>query len=238
MKKKTLALILTVTMLLGTVVGGTLAYLLDTDKAVNTFTVGQVDIILNEAKVNEKGQKLDADGIVDTDGENLADRVTENTYHLIPGQTYVKDPTVTVVKDSEPSYVRMLVTFNCLGALDTLFAPDGADLMSIFGGYDDEEWIFIDAVKDTAADTVTYEFRYKETVAGEEDADKALPALFSDFTVPGEFTGEQLKTIENLEITVEGHAVQAVGFEDNAETGETAIDAAWAAFDAHIALNK
>ena len=52
----------------------------------------------------------------------------------------------------------------------------------------------------------------------------ALKALFTKFTMPGEITGEQLETIQGLEIVVEGHAIQTASFDD--------ADAAWAAFDA------
>ena len=44
MKKKIIALILAVTILVGGIVGGTLAYLSDTDSAVNVATVGNVKI--------------------------------------------------------------------------------------------------------------------------------------------------------------------------------------------------
>ena len=82
-------------------VTGTLAYLTDRDSAVNTFTVGQVDITLDEAKVNTDGTPVKG-----------AERVQENEYHLIPGQTYTKDPMITVKAGSAKSYVRMMVTLN------------------------------------------------------------------------------------------------------------------------------
>ena len=50
MKKKILALSLCVVMLAIAIVGGTLAYFTDTDKEVNTFTVGNVDIELLESQ--------------------------------------------------------------------------------------------------------------------------------------------------------------------------------------------
>ena len=48
MKKKITALCLCVALLAVAVVGASLAYFTDTDKATNTFTVGKVDIKLNE----------------------------------------------------------------------------------------------------------------------------------------------------------------------------------------------
>lgn len=211
--KKTLMICLCVVAVLTTAVVGTLAWLIDADSAVNTFTVGQVDITVDEAKVN-------ADGTTVTG----ADRVKENAYHLIPGQTYTKDPTMTVDADSEEAYVRMLLTLNSKAELDAVFAP-GTALTTIFNGYDASNWIFETKVVDTAANTVTYEFRYKETV-NPNGTDVVLDALFDSFTIPGTLDGADLKAIEDLEITVTGHAIQATGF--------ATADAAWAAFDAQV----
>ena len=220
MKKKALLTILCLVLVVTASVLGTLAYLTDTDSAVNTFTIGQVDIALDEADVDEDG-KL----IVDGEG-NPVDRVKGNEYHLIPGQTYIKDPTITVKKDSEESYVRMMVTITCAKELDAIFAPNGADLAAIFGGYDPALWVYTDAKVDETDNTITYEFRYHETVAGGTE-DIKLDALFDTFTLPGEISGEELKTIQDLKITVTGHAIQAAGFDD--------ADAAWAAFDEQMA---
>lgn len=220
MKKKFLLIIGSLILVTVFSVLGTFAYLTDTDSAVNTFTIGQVDIVLDEADVDENG-KL----ILDDEG-NPVDRVKENEYHLIPGQTYIKDPTITVKANSEESYIRMMITINCLKELDAIFAPEGADLTAVFGGYDPEIWIYAGEVRDADANTITYEFRYKEVVEGGEE-DVVLEPLFVTFTLPGEITGEELKTIQDLTITVYGHAIQAAGF--------TEEDTAWAAFDKQVA---
>ena len=73
--KKPVAIILAVVLLVGAVVGGTLAWFTDkTDEVVNTFTVGNVDIDLNE---------------------------TKEDFKMIPGWTIAKDPVVTVEAGSE-----------------------------------------------------------------------------------------------------------------------------------------
>ena len=128
---------------------------------------------------------------------------------------------VTVEDGSEASYIKMTVTFSKARALDAIFAPTGADLTSIFNGYDSANWIYKGNTKDATADTRTYEFWYKETV-GAPNGDVALDALFDSITVPGTITNEQLATIEGMTITVNAYAIQADGFA-NAE-------AAWAAF--------
>lgn len=82
---------------------GTLAYLTDTDTVNNTFTVGKVDIKLDEAKVNGDGKPVKGNEEV-TDPKN-ADRVNGNSYHLLPGHSYTKDPTIHVKANSEACYL-------------------------------------------------------------------------------------------------------------------------------------
>ena len=211
MKKKILVACLCVALAVLTIAGTTLAYLTANDQVVNTFTVGNVQIKLDEAKAN-------ADGTLVAN----ADRVNANSYKLIPGHTYNKDPMVTVLKGSEESYIKMTVTFTKAAQLDAIFAPDGATLTSIFNGYDSTNWTAKGNTKDTDANTRTYEFWYKETVAA-PDSDVELDALFDSITVPGNITNDQLSSIAGMTITVNAYAIQADGFA-NAE-------AAWAAFE-------
>lgn len=203
MKKKTIALALVLVMVFGATLGGTFAYLTSTDQVVNTFTVGNVRIKLDEAA-------LKADGTVDS----AADRVKANSYKLLPGHTYNKDPMVTVLSGSESAYIKMTVTFTKAAELDAIFAANGgADLTSIFKGYDGTTWIAKGDTKDAQNNTRTYEFWYKEAVAA-PDGNVALDALFDSITVPGTITNEQLATIQGMTITVNAYAIQADGFAD------------------------
>lgn len=225
MKKTTKALliVLCVVLLVAGSVMATLAYLTDTDKVVNTVTVGKVDITVDESEVTPDGEPVEG-----------ADRVEGNEYHLIPGQTYVKDPTMTVKQGSEESFVRMLVTINCLSELKAIFGDDFLP-ENYVSGWDRSIWIPESVTEDAATNTATYEFRYYKTVdASEADADIVLEPLFTSFTLPGEVTGEELATIADLEIVAVGNAIQTLGFADDAAAGTTAEDAAWAAFDAQV----
>ena len=77
--KKVFAMLLALALVVGCGIGGTIAWLMDTTDAVtNTFTVGDVDIEVDEEKVNPDGTPTEEDD----------DRVQENNYHLLPGQTY------------------------------------------------------------------------------------------------------------------------------------------------------
>lgn len=212
-KTKILITVLCAVLLVTATVFGTLAFLTSRSEVVNTFTVGKVKITLDEAAVNEDGTLIQG-----------ADRVKENNYHLVPGQTYVKDPTMTVKADSEDAYVRMILTINCADAFDSIYAPNHADLTTIFNGYDSTNWVFETVTRE--ADTIIYEFRYKDIVA-HATTDVVLDPLFDSITVPDEFDSEDMASIADLKITVVGHAIQATGF-DNA-------DDAWAAFAAQMA---
>lgn len=211
--KKAMLMTLCAIILVVATVFGTMAYLTSDDEVVNTFTVGNVAIKLDEAKVGTDGKAL-------TGAD--ATRVKENSYKLLPGHVYDKDPTVTVLAGSEESYVKMTVTVNKANELDAIFAPGGANLTSIFGGYDATNWIDKGNTKDATANTRTYEFWYKEAV-GAPTADVALDALFDSITVPDSITKEQLATIEGMTITVNAYAIQADGF--------ATADAAWEAFE-------
>lgn len=91
MKKKTIALIVSLVLVLGCVVGGTIAWLTDTtDSLVNTFTVGNVDITLEETNV---------------DGNSAL----ANDYKMIPNTAITKDPKVTVVAGSEACWLFVKV---------------------------------------------------------------------------------------------------------------------------------
>lgn len=210
--KKKLMTVLALVLVIAMSVAGTYAYLTSADEVVNTFTVGNVQIKLDEAKANTDGTLVDG-----------AARVKANSYKLLPGHEYNKDPMVTVLAGSESSYVKMTVTFTKAAALDAIFAPNGADMTSIFKGYDSTNWELKKVTEDTGKDTRTYEFWYKAPVAA-PDGDVALDPLFDSIIVPGTITNAQLATIKGMTITVNAYAIQADGF----DTPEVA----WAAYAA------
>lgn len=210
-RNKILLLTLTAALLVVTTVLGTLAWLTSTEQVTNTFTVGSVEIKLDEADVDEYGEAIPN-----------ADRVTGNHYRLLPGKSYTKDPTVTVTKGSEEAYLRMIVILN--NAAEWTAILGSGDFLDYVDGWDNTKWEKVSRAVDATANTITYEFRYYQTV-GAVDAtdDVTLEALFTSFAIPGEVTGEQLQTLSDFEITVVANAIQTLGFADE--------DEAWAAFD-------
>lgn len=90
MKKKTVALLLALTLVLGVVAGGTIAWLTSTTTPVkNTFTTSDIDITLTESK-----------------GTGTT---TDKNFKMTPGYTIEKDPKVTVLKGSEACYLFVKV---------------------------------------------------------------------------------------------------------------------------------
>lgn len=237
-KTKALLMSLCAVLLVAASVLGTMAYLTDSKDVKNTFTVGNVAINLDEAKVDENGTQ-----VVDKDGNPVA-RVTENEYKLLPGHTYVKDPTVTVLTPSVESYVRMKVTFNNADKIialctDPEFEGEVTGVenafplirMVNFVKANAAKWdgIIPDNMVDTedmlanskyfvkgTDNTLTYYFYYNGTVAA-RDGNVVLPTLFDSIKVPTWVTGDQLAKLNDFQINVVAEAIQADGFTDAAD---------------------
>lgn len=162
--KKALLLTVCALALVLTSVFGTLAYLTSTDSVTNTFTVGNVQITLDEAEVK-------ADGTYVTDVTN---RVEANEYKLLPGHSYIKDPTVHVAAGSENAWLFVKVE-NGIAEIEA--ETTIADQMVANG------WTLIDAEKNVyaykdiveAGDDVTVfdTFAVKGTVGAEDLANYA-----------------------------------------------------------------
>ena len=208
-------------------VAGTVAYLTDRQSVVNTFTIGNAAIILDEAAVDQYG-----DPIAGEERTRIG-----NEYRLIPGETYVKDPRITITAGSEAVYVRMLVTINRIEALNEMSGGEFLPENYVGTTWDANVWKCV-GIEDNGDDTKTYEFRYYDTEnqsyivnAANAEADLVLEPLFEEFTIPGSVTSDQIQSLQDLKITVVGHAVQAVGFGDPVNAPEAAAEEAWSAFD-------
>lgn len=227
--RKTLLVTLCALLLVATSILGTLAYLTSQDTVTNTFTVGSVEITLDETEVNLYGEPTDG-GVT---------RVKANTYKLLPGHEYVKDPIVHVNAASEPCYIRAIVTVDDIDQLQAAFpktsnVPNATTypefylgdvflLEKLVTGWNNAVWA-IQPVTDNQ-----YEFRYVGPSTDDKgvytytEANKDLPALFETIVMPNTLDAEHLAKLADAKITVVAHAIQADGFAD--------ADAAWAAFD-------
>lgn len=109
--KKTLTIIISVILICGCIVGGTMAWLTaQTQTISNTFTIGNINITLEET--------------------------TGDTYKMIPGSEIEKDPTVTVIGGSEACWLFVSVVpgadlsdyLNCVVSAVWTELPDVANV--------------------------------------------------------------------------------------------------------------
>lgn len=186
MKTRSKALLLTLcaVVLVVATVFGTMAYLTSTDEVVNTFTVGNVAITLDETDVDNS-----------TSGEN--DRDQANSYKLMPGHTYTKDPIVHVDATSEDCYLFVKVD-NQIAAIEATDATVASQM-------DAKGWVAVDG----AAGVYVYtQNNAPAVVAGGNNV-----PVFDNFTISGTVNNATLATYNNKTITVTAYAIQADGFE-------------------------
>ena len=186
MKKTSKALLLSLcTVLLVTAsVLGTMAYLTSQDQVVNTFTVGNVAITLDETDVDVNGDK---------DSE---DRVKANEYKLLPGHTYTKDPIVHVDANSEDCYLFVKVV-NEIANIEA--EKTVAQQMTEKG------WVAVDAANGI------YVYTTDKTNPAVVTKGSNI-TVFENFTIAGNVDNTTLATYADKTITVNAYAIQADGF--------------------------
>lgn len=89
-KSKLFLMLTALTLVLCTIITGTVAWLIaDTDPVINTFTYGDINILLDETDTNK-------------DGDN---NPNTNNYAMMPGNPITKDPKVTFKANSENAWL-------------------------------------------------------------------------------------------------------------------------------------
>lgn len=179
-------------------VGSTLAYLSDTtDVVTNTFTVGNVDITLDETDITK------------TDGTRTE---TGNAYTNIQcGDVLTKDPIVHVAENSSECYIFVKVE-----GLDAFLATEGLDVdgntVKAFALDSNafKDWVKVAEVdgsqvlqNSTKKDGI---YRYKETLEAEE----STSAVFNSITFSSaltEYEDGEVPEISSIEITA--YAIQS-----------------------------
>ena len=181
MKKKIISLCLVAALAVVAIAGASLAYFTDKDAKTNTFTLGNVDIELNEEK-------------------------WEEPIAAVPDVEYAKDPVVTNIGEND-AWIRVDVTLSDAAAFTAAAAKHQiTDLATIFAGHDETKWTLAGTpVYDDEANTLTYSYYYNTVLA----VDKSTEALFTSVTIPAEFDNEDMKEIvADFTIDVTAHAIQ------------------------------
>ena len=204
--RKALLTLCAALLLVSMTVGATVAYLTaNTAVVTNTFTVGNIQIGLDEAKCDLNG-KVIAD----------AGRVTQNQYKLFPGHTYTKDPIVYVKAGSEACWVFVKVENGISGIEST-----DQGYVNIANQIANNDWQQL-TIDDAPVAGVYF---YKNIVdASEEDADIQKP-VFQNFKLKGDLDYNALTANANKQITIDAYAVQADGFTSAAAAWAAAVDA-------------
>lgn len=196
MKTRSKALLLTLcaVLLVTASVLGTMAYLTSTDEVRNTFTVGQVQITLDER---------------DTDNSTPdAGRDKANAYHLLPGNEYEKDPTVHVNAVSEDSWIFVKVE-NGIAAFEAATSTEENGYKSISDQITANGWTALDGVANV------YYKPYTKSTTGSD------LIVFSNFKIADTANDVQGWATLNATVNITAYAVQKDGF-DTASAAWTA----------------
>ena len=198
MKKKLTAVALIVCMIAIMLVGASLAYFTDEKEVENTFTVGNVEIKLNE-----------------TEWEDEAEAVA-------PGDVYAKNPVVENVGAND-AWIRVNVTLSDAAAFQTACAAhEITDLATIFDEHDEDKWTLAGIEADAGEDTLTYSYYYNELLAPDASTD----ALFTSVTIPVAFTSDEMEALGgDFTILITANAIQDYeGFAGDVEAAFAAYD--------------
>lgn len=185
--KKAILLVLCAALLVGASVAGTLAYMTSTAKVTNTFTIGNVNITLDETKV-------------DLDGKPVADEnpVTSNSYKLVPGATYTKDPTVHVAANSEDSWIFVKVE----NGISDFEAATADGYTNIAGQITAKGWMALEGVNGVY---------YKEYTSKATQEDLAVFETFRIADTANSTDG--WNTVNTKSIVVTAYAIQKQGLD-------------------------
>ena len=203
MKKKILIIAVAACLLALTIAGTSIAYFTDTDKAVNVFTVGDVDIQLTEGavKLDEKGWNI----VADTSEDRFVSTgiAYDDIRTLWPGQKIAKDPRIENI-GSEKAFVGAVITVKNVQAL---LATDAARAAFFDGG-----------AIDNANNTVTWVVDGNNLIAfvivKDALAANASVDLFTSINVDATWNNDNMEMFENFEIEISAYATQEAGFGD------------------------
>lgn len=213
MKKLTLV-VTCIVLVAAMVIGGTLAYFTDSKTATNTFTMGNVNI------------KLDETDIKNPEG----DRVTSNAYDVYPGEVVTKDPIVHNT-GKNGAYIRATVNVYNWMNLVAAYYPDFKETfpndgykaaLNLLVGELGEGWSVVDVV---AGDTFTigqFDAKFVLKYDGVLAAGADTTAMFQTVTIPAGIDNANASSFQSVKVVAQ--AIQADGFDT--------WEAAFAAYDA------
>ncbi len=216
-KKKIVSLCLAAVLVVMAIAGATVAYFNDTKTETNTFTLGNVQIKLDETDITDTTKRTE----------------NGNDYGaMYPGRTVTKDPVVHNV-GANSAYIRAKVTItggvNMLPQLfqdmtfenGTTFDEMYFQYFTALVGELGEGWTFVGT--DGSGADITFVFKYDNVLAKDTDT----TPIFSSLTIPASYDGKDAnggyiaESVTNMTIVAE--AMQVESF-DTWEAAFTAFD--------------
>lgn len=213
-KKKIVSLCLAAVLVVMAIAGATVAYFTDTKTAENTFTMGNVQIKLDETNVN------------DPEGA----RVTSNEYNVYPGAVVTKDPIVHNT-GKNGAYIRATVNIsdwmNLVGAyypdFKETFPNDGYKAaLNLLVGTLGEGWSVVGVEAGDVFTIGQFDAKFILKYDGVLAAGADTTAMFQTVTIPAGIDNANADSFD--EVKVVAQAIQADGF--------GTWEAAFAAYDA------
>ena len=238
-KRKLLLVALSLCMVAILAMGGTLAYLTDTDSQLNVMTLGKVDISQNEQQFDDTGAMVDFEQdkpllpMVDSrvDGEPF---VAENGY-FHPNVKNVVDKIVTVKNEAaagainQDAYVRTILAFETAkeyaAGSDTEVLRDGKEIFDTYiGTLGDFDLLARDTI---VVDGVEYVLAVKVYEDYLEPQEVSAPSLKQIFMSPDANNENMILFGDTYTILALSQGVQVAGFDSAAE----ALDRAFGILD-------
>ena len=214
MKKKILALSMCIALAAIAIVGASLAYFTDTKTAKNTFTMGNVQIKLDETDVkNPEG-----------------DRVTSNAYDVYPGAVVTKDPIVHNT-GKNGAYIRATVNVSNWMNLAAAYYPDFKETypndgykaaLNLLVGDLGEGWSVVGVEAGDVFTVGQFDAKFILKYDGVLASGDETTAMFQTVTIPAGIDNANADSFD--EVKVVAQAIQADGFE-TWEDAFTAFDA-------------
>lgn len=213
MKKKIISIALVVAMI-AIIAAGSFAYFTDTKNAENTFTMGNVKIVLDETNVD------------DPEG----DRVTSNKYNVYPGAVVTKDPIVHNTGENG-AYIRATVNVSNWMNLVAAYYPDFEatfpnegykDALNLLVGALGEGWSVVGVEAGDVFTNGQFDAKFILKYDGVLAAGADTTAMFQNVTIPAGIDNANADSFDKVKVVAQ--AIQADGFDT--------WEAAFAAYDA------
>lgn len=187
MKIRSKALLLPLCALLLVIVSalGTVAYLTSKAAVINTFTVGQVSITMDEDSVNTRRAAAPVDG---------------NSCTLMPGHTYTKAHTIHVDAVSEDSYIFVKVE-NGIAVYEAASSAEKDGYKTIADQLKANGWTALAGTADVY---------YREYTRSSTGSDLAV---FRNFKIDDHANDTEGWGSSDARVTVTAYAVQRDGFD-------------------------